>query len=126
MSSYLEARIRECAARGLSQRHAAEVLGIGREKFREMCQAIQPPVAWPARNKSIGSKLAYEARRGICTEAQALGVRKGGEIIRQRHSHTVDGRTGTVQQLAPFYRVSPRTLQRRLQAGMTIEEAVRA
>ncbi len=122
----IETSIREAAARGLSQRHAAELLGINREKFRDMCQAIQPPVEWPARNQSIGCKLAYESRRGHATEAQMQGLRGAWAKQSAQHARTLDGRTGSISYLSGFYSVSARTIYRRLKAGMTLQEAVKS
>lgn len=126
MTTPIEVQIRDAAARGLSQRHAAELLGINREKFREMCQAIQPPVQWPARNQSIGCKISYESRRGHATEAQMKALQGSWERKSARHARTLDGRTGSIEYLAQFYPVGARTIYRRLKAGKTLEEAVRA
>lgn len=126
MSGDLEARIRECAARGLSQRRAAELLGVNREKFRNMCEAIQPPVRWPGRNQSVDCKRAYEARRGNATPEQLQALRKAQATNIAKHARTLHGRTGSIEYLAQFYSVGARTIYRRLKAGKSLEEAVRA
>lgn len=93
MTCSVVAQLRAAATRGLSQRHTAQLLGINREKIRVLCQAIHPPVIWPNKNQSIGSKVSYEGRRGEVTEKMAIAnlkLRKAYMIV---EGHTISATT---------------------------------
>lgn len=96
----VEAFIRDAAAKGWSKRRTYLALGMSCSKFKIIADAM-PDVVWTARD--------YGA--------------KARQIIRQRHLYTWAGRTGTVAELAPHSPVSERTIRRRLEVGIPVDQA---
>ncbi|WP_319107877.1 hypothetical protein [Pseudomonas aeruginosa] len=96
--------IRDSAARGLSRRATRLALGIGPWVFREML-TLMPDIEWPALARALD---------------QARQARK------EKHTHTVRGRTGTLEELVDLLPspVSASTVRRRLAAGMSLEDAL--
>lgn len=82
------AQLRKFAARGLSQRQSAELLGINREKVRVLCHAIKPTIVWPGINQSMGFKLSRERIRGSITPKMAIAINNS-----KKRDITVQGQT---------------------------------
>ena len=119
----IESYARAAARRGESQRSAAAALGINRAKFRLICAAFEKPIDWPSPGQSVAQQQASENRRGIAYPKAVAALQRGSETIKENSQRTIDGRTGSIQYLAQFYDVNPRTVYRRLAAGKTLEEA---
>lgn len=119
----IESFAREAARRGESQRSAAAALGLNRAKFRLICAAFERPIDWPSPGQSAAQQQASENRRGVVYPKAVAALKRGSERIKEISQRTIDGRTGSIQYLAQFYDVNPRTVYRRLAAGKDIEEA---
>lgn len=111
------------AKRGLSKTQVRETLGLCRETFIAMLDAM-PPLQWPARGQSLGHKLGNEARRGRCSPALRAALAQSVAKRKALHSHTVDGRHGTIEELAKHYSVSASTVRRRIKSGMPLAQAL--
>lgn len=119
----IESYAREAAARGESQSSVAATLGINRAKFRLICAAFEKPIDWPSPGQSVAQQQASEKRRGVAYPKAVAALQRGAQRIKENSQRTIDGRTGSIQYLAQFYGVSPRTVYRRLKDGKTLEEA---
>lgn len=121
----VEVYIRQSAARGLSRRAVAGALGISYRKLRDMLDSM-PPVEWPGPGRSVDFLRAHAARRGQPSEVARRALQRAHAIRRQRASHAVRGRTGTLAELVAAFgvEVSASTVRRRLQEGMTLEQAL--
>lgn len=115
--------IQEAAARNWSKTQTREALGVCRETFCAMLEAM-PPLVWPARGKSLGHKLGNEARRGNCSPALRAAAAKAVATRKELRSHTVNGFRGTIEEHAARSSVSASTVRRRMNAGMSITEAL--
>ncbi|MNR43492.1 hypothetical protein D3C85_1621190 [compost metagenome] len=71
----------------------------------------------------MAQQQASENRRGVVYPKAVAALQRGSETIKENSQRTIDGRTGSIQYLAQFYDVNPRTVYRRLAAGKTLEEA---
>ena len=60
-SESFEQQVSQLAATGHSRTHAANLLGIERRKFYELCKLL-PDVVWPAVNKSIRDRSGQAKR----------------------------------------------------------------
>ncbi len=116
--------IADSARRGLSKTQVRETLGLCRETFYAMLEAM-PPLPWPARGQSLGHKLGNEAKRGHCSPALRAALKQAVSTRKALHSHTVDGRHGTIDELVEHYSVSASTVRRRIKSGMSIEQALK-
>lgn len=119
----VEAFIRESAERGMSKNQVRETLGLCRETFYAMLEAM-PPLNWPPRGKSLGRKLSDEARRGYCPPALHAALRRNHAAKTEKGTYTVNGQRGTIEELVRHYSVSASTVRRRMKAGMTLEQAL--
>lgn len=119
-----EAFIRESATRGLSKSQVRQALGLCTQTFYAMLDAM-PELPWPARGQSLGHKLGNEAKRGHCSPALRAALKQNLAKWKEMRSHTVDGRRGTIEDLVKHYNVSASTVRRRMQAGMTVEQALK-
>lgn len=119
-----EEYIKDCAARGFSKTMVLEALGLCRETFYAMLEEM-PAIDWPARGKSLDCQLANEARRGVCTPKLRAAAQKAVAARRELRSHTIDGVRGTITEHAKRHGVSDSTVRRRLNAGMTLEQALK-
>ncbi|HCK5222520.1 hypothetical protein [Pseudomonas aeruginosa] len=117
--------IRESAARGLSRRATRLALGIGPWVFREML-TLMPDIEWPAKGQSLDHKRANSQKRGYCTPALASALDQARKARKDKHTHVVRGRTGTIEELVETLPspVSASTVRRRLAGGMPLEEAL--
>lgn len=117
--------IRESAARGLSRRATRLALGIGPWVFREML-TLMPDIEWPAKGQSLDHKRANQQKRGYCPPALARALDQARQARKEKHTHTVRGRTGTLEELVDLLPspVSASTVRRRLAAGMSLEDAL--
>lgn len=115
--------IREAAARDWSKTQTLEALGLCRETFYAILEAM-PPLVWPARDKSLGRKLSNEARRGSCSPALFAAAKKANAVRKELRSHDVNGFRGTIEEHAARSSVSASTVRRRMNAGMDITEAL--
>lgn len=116
--------ITESARRGLSKTQVREALGVSRDKFWEMLKLL-PDLAWAPRGKSLGHRLSNESRRGQCTPKLRAALEIGRARRREKALHEVDGRKGTLEELAQHYKVSASTVRRRLAAGLTLDAALK-
>lgn len=125
MTIDVEQFIRDAAARSWSKTQTLEALGLCRETFYAMLQAM-PPLEWPAQGASMAAKLANEARRGHCSDALMAHLKKAHARRREQHSHDYGGHRGTIEQLARYsaHGVSASTIRRRMNAGMSLEQAM--
>ncbi|WP_102853411.1 hypothetical protein [Stutzerimonas stutzeri] len=106
----LDETIRAMAALGRSKGQVREALGIPRHKFTEIAKAL-PGIDWQQTEEERMARLA--------------GARKGAAARHAKHVHTVNGITGSIQELCEvFGQCSPQHARRRIQAGMTVAEAV--
>lgn len=119
-----EEYIREYAARGYSKTMTLEALGLCRETFYAMLEAM-PSIQWPARGQSLACKLANESRRGISTPGLRAAAEKARRTRREKHSHIIDGVKGTIEVHAARYGISGSTVRRRVKAGMTLNQALK-
>ncbi len=119
-----EEYIRDCAARGYSKTMTLEALGLCRETFYTMLDAM-PPIQWPERGKSLACKLANESRRGTSTPGLRAAAEKARSTRREKRSHIIDGVKATIEAHAARYGVSDSTVRRRVKAGMTLEQALK-
>ncbi|MDI3653294.1 hypothetical protein QK396_30850, partial [Pseudomonas aeruginosa] len=117
--------IRDSAARGLSRRATMHALGIGPWKFRELL-TLMPDIEWPAKGQSLDHKRANQQKRGYCPPALARALDQARQARKEKHTHTVRGRTGTIEELVETLPspVSASTVRRRLAGGMPLEEAL--
>ncbi|WP_038831270.1 hypothetical protein, partial [Pseudomonas aeruginosa] len=113
------------AARGLSRRATRLALGIGPWVFREML-SLMPDIEWPAKGQSLDHKRANSQKRGCCTPALAHALNQARQARKEKHTHTVRGRTGTLEELVNLLPspVSASTVRRRLAAGMSLRDAL--
>lgn len=113
------------AARGLSRRATRLALGIGPWVFREML-TLMPDIEWPAKGQSLDHKRANSQKQGYCTPALARALDQARQARKEKHTHTVRGRTGTLEELVDLLPspVSASTVRRRLAAGMSLEDAL--
>jgi len=116
--------IRDCAARGFSKTMVLEALGLCRDTFYAMLEAM-PAIDWPERGQSLNCQLSNEARRGVCTPKLRAAAQKAVAARRELRSHTVDGVRGTIVELAKRHGVSDSTVRRRMRAGMSLEQALK-
>ncbi|AYL32927.1 hypothetical protein [Pseudomonas aeruginosa] len=117
--------IRNAAARGLSRRATMHALGMGPWKFRELL-TLMPDIEWPAKGQSLDHKRANQQKRGYCPPALARALDQARQARKEKHTHTVRGRTGTIEELVETLPspVSASTVRRRLAGGMPLEEAL--
>lgn len=115
--------IQEAAARNWSKTQTLEALGLCRETFYAMLKAM-PPLVWPAPGKSLGHQLGNEARRGHCSPALRAAVVKAQTAHKAKASHVVNGVRGSIEEHAARSSVSASTVRRRMNAGMSITEAL--
>lgn len=125
MTMDVEKFIRDAAARGWSQAQTMGALELGRYKFAAILEAM-PPLEWPGKNASLGSKLANEARRGQCSQSLWNALKKTHALKRERALRDYNGHRGTIEELARYstHGVSGSTIRRRMSAGMTFEQAM--
>jgi len=114
-----EAFIRTAAANNWSKRQTASALGIHRDKFALMVQAL-PDVQWAAPGQTVLRRAILKT--GAFAEA---GRAKGRASQRAACLHTVGDRTGTVPDFARELGVNPSTLYRRM-ARMSLADALAA
>ncbi|MGK7133302.1 hypothetical protein ACSOTY_30340, partial [Pseudomonas aeruginosa] len=69
---------------------------------------------------------ANSQKRGHCTPALARALDQARQARKDKHTHTVRGRTGTLEELVDLLPspVSASTVRRRLAAGMSLEDAL--
>ncbi|HBP0315948.1 hypothetical protein [Pseudomonas aeruginosa] len=117
--------IRDSAARGLSRRATMHALGMGPWKFRELL-TLMLDIEWPAKGQSLDHKRANSQKRGYCTPALASALDQARKARKDKHTHTVRGRTGTLEELVELLPspVSASTVRRRLAGGMSLEDAL--
>lgn len=116
-SGDLEAFIRAAAERNWSRRQTAAAIGVCRDKFDLMVQAL-PDVQWAAPGQTV------LRRANLKTNAQAAAGRaKGRASQRAACLHTVGDRTATVPEFARELGINPSTLYRRM-ATMTLADAL--
>ncbi|HGM4968046.1 TPA: hypothetical protein ACKPXL_000148 [Pseudomonas aeruginosa] len=117
--------IRDSAARGFSRRATRLALGIGPWVFREML-TLMPDIEWPAKGQSLDHKRANSQKRGHCTPALARALDQARQARKDKHTHTVRGRTGTLEELVDLLPspVSASTVRRRVAAGMSLRDAL--
>lgn len=113
----------DSARRGWSRGQVAQALGLTRANLAIVLDAMAP-VEWPGNNQSLARKLSDEARRGYCSPAQSAALEAFRVRRAQRSTHTVGAHTGTIDQIAPKYGISPATVRRRMKAGATLEQAL--
>lgn len=108
--------IKDCAARGWSRALTAQELGISARKLRVMLEHL-PGIEWPAPNKSILQRQSHESRRGQCSPAnrEALLKARRAQIP---ETYEINGRVGTVDELAKFAPVPAVTIRRRMSNGI--------
>lgn len=116
-SSELETFIRAAAERNWSKRQTATALGVCRDKFDLMAQAL-PDVQWAAPSQTVLRRAILKT--GAFAEA---GRAKGRASQRAACLHTVGDRTGTVPEFARELGVNPSTLYRRM-LTMSLAEAL--
>ncbi len=118
-----EEYIRDAAKRGWSKAQVRDALGLCRETFYAILEAM-PPLQWPARGKSLGHRLANEARLGVCSPALRAALERNRAVRKERSIHVVHGRRGTIEELAQHYAVSGSTVRRRRKSGLSLEAAL--
>lgn len=87
---------------------------------------LMPDIEWPAKGQSLDHKRANSQKRGHCTPAIARALDQARQARKDKHTHTVRGRTGTIEELVETLPspVSASTVRRRLAGGMPLEEAL--
>lgn len=113
--------IRECAALGWSRAQTCERLGISARKLRVILELL-PDIEWPAPNKSVLQRQSFESRRGFCSPANRAALLKArrAQIPEQ---YEINGRTGSVQELAKYAPVPATTIRLRLSKGIEPAQA---
>ena len=121
----VEKFIRDAAANNWSRTQTQEALGVCRSTFYAMLEAM-PPLQWPGIGASLGAKLGHEARRGHCSDALRAHLETVHARRRENTSHEYNGHRGTIEQLARYsaHGVSGSTIRRRMNAGMSLEQAM--
>lgn len=112
-----EAFIRQAAAKNWTHKQTRVAMNINAGKFAMMVKAL-PDVVWAPHGirGDVGTRVRNNPRA-------IAGRAKGRAIIMERHMHTVNGRRGTIPQLAREAGLAPSTLNRRL-ATMSLAEAL--
>jgi hypothetical protein len=113
--------IRDCAARNWSRTQTHQALGISRPKFNLILEHM-PDVKWPAPGKSAANYQAYREARGQCSPARRAALIRNRKMAAVA-TYEVDGRVGTVDELAVHSPVSAGTIRRRLSLGVPPEQA---
>ncbi|MCO7058288.1 hypothetical protein [Pseudomonas juntendi] len=111
----IEAFIKAAAERGWSKTQTRKALELSTNKFWAIL-GVMPPLTWSGRRSSLGVSRSPSP---AVTEALA----RARAARRARHLYTWNGRTGTVAELAAFADASERTIRRRIQHGLTIDQA---
>lgn len=119
----IEKKARALAAKGYSMTAAAKAMQTSFRRLRELCASLIKPIHWP--HRSISQQEVITKRKGVLRPGQKEGLKRGTQSRRSKGRHTVDGRTGNIDYLATFYGVSPRTVYRRMQKGLTVEQALK-
>lgn len=117
--------IKDAAARNWSKRQTMQALNLCRETFYAMLEAM-PPLVWPAQGRSMGHMASNEAKRGISTQKIRDALVLARAARKAKHMHTVNGVSGTIEQLAALSPVSYSTVRRRLKEGQSLEVALSA
>lgn len=115
--------IKDAAKRGWSKTMTLEALGVSRDSFYAILEAM-PPLEWPPQGKSLGHIQGNQARRGHCSPALAAALERQRQARKAKALHTANGFTGTIEEHAARSSVSDSTVRRRLKAGMTLEQAL--
>ncbi|MDY1341083.1 hypothetical protein SOJ48_29610 [Pseudomonas aeruginosa] len=70
--------------------------------------------------------IRESAARGLSRRATRLALDQARKARKDKHTHTVRGRTGTIEELVETLPspVSASTVRRRLAAGMSLEDAL--
>lgn len=113
----VEAFIRQAAARNWTHKQTRTAMNMNASKFAMIVQAL-PDVAWAPRG--VRGDMAARVRDNPRAIA---GRAKGRAVMMARHTHTVNGRSGTIPQLAREVGLAPATINRRL-ATMSLAEAL--
>lgn len=77
---------------------------------------LMPDIEWPAKGQSLDHKRANSQKRGHCTPALARALDQARQARKEKHTHTVRGQTGTLEELVELLPspVSASTVRRRL------------
>lgn len=115
--------IRDAARRNWSKTQTREALGMCREKFWAILAAM-PPIEWPKPGTSEGNKRGAASKRGVHYPKLCAHLEKARARRRERATHEVCGVRGTIEEFAATAKVSASTIRRRVNAGMSIEQAM--
>ena len=115
--------IRDGAARGWSRTRVREALGIHSQKFWQMLEHM-PGVVWPEQGKSLGNRLGNASKRGGKYHKMEASLVRARQRRLELHTYEVNGRRGTIDQLAAASPVSASTVRRRISADMSLEQAL--
>lgn len=118
----IEAQFRDFARRGFSKRETAKTLELSDYMLEKLLSAMGP-IKWPSRGCSNNHRRANEARRGVPNPANKIAR----AVQREAALHTVDGVTGTIDELAAkIGKVSGSRVRIRMKVeGMTLEQALK-
>lgn len=114
--------IRDLARRGFSKRETAKTLELSDYMLEKLLSAMSP-IKWPSRGCSNNHRRANEARRGVPNPANKIAR----AAQREAALHTVDGVTGTIDELAASLgKVCGSRVRARIKKhGMTLEAALK-
>lgn len=116
-----EAMIRDFASRGFSKRETARTLELS-DYMMDKFLSVMGPVKWPTRGNSNNHHRANKEKRGKPNQA----IWRALEARRNHALHTVDGITGTIDELASkFGGVTGGRVRARMKEGMTLDEALK-
>ncbi|MCG6540222.1 hypothetical protein MCB86_09055 [Pseudomonas sp. KSR10] len=106
----LDDTIRAMAALGQSKGQVREALGIPRNKFTEIAKML-PDIHWQQTPEERAARIA--------------GAKKGIATRRAKHLRTVNGVTGSIEELCErFGQCSAGHARRRIRQGMSPAEAI--
>lgn len=114
--------IRDAAKRGWSKLQTMRALGMSTYSFYPLLAAL-PDIVWAKKGTTLGNRLGNASRPSTPSKALLAALEKAREARRAKYLYTWGGRTGTVSELAVFAKAGERTIQRRLKAGKSVEEA---
>jgi len=116
----LETTIRRLAGQGKPKAEVARILDISEPKFRRVC-TLFPDISWKRYTASGVGKRSDS----VVVKLQANLV-KAKRARRAKCLRTLHGVTGTIQELCAHFKppVSDSTVNRRLAAGMSLEQAM--
>lgn len=117
--------VRELANEGHSKLAVSQILELSyNQSYRKYLKLYAADAEWSPNGRTLAQRRAFERIPVEFTDKQREQSRKLARKTRERYLVTVQGKTGTMRELAKHFGISIYTVNYRRRNGMSLEEAL--